>query len=61
MRWVIALVLAGLCIVAVAAGERWLQISSDGCTIRRAAVGLLQEPGEALGALAPDTAGNLVR
>lgn len=62
MRWVIALVLAGLCIVAVAAGQRWLKISSDGLHDPHSpAVGLLQEPGEALGALAPDTAGNLVR
>ena len=61
-RWLIALVLAGLCLVAVGAGQKWLKIGSDGLHDPASpAVGVLQEPGEALAALAPDTAGNQVR
>jgi c(7)-type cytochrome triheme protein len=62
MRWLIALVLAGLCLAAVGAGQRWLKIAGDGVHDPASpAVGILQEPGEALSALPPDTAGNQVR
>lgn len=48
--------------VALAATTRWMPIESDGVHDPRSpAVGLLQQPGEALGVLPPDTAGNLVR
>jgi c(7)-type cytochrome triheme protein len=61
MRWLIALVLAGLGLVAVAAGQHWLTIAGDGVHDPASpAVGVLQEPGEALAGLSPDTAGNQV-
>jgi c(7)-type cytochrome triheme protein len=60
-RWLIALVLAGCCLVAVAA-QQWLRIANDGLHDPASpAIGVLQEPSEALAALPPDTAGNQVR
>lgn len=64
-RWLTALVLAGLCLAAVAAGQRWMAVANDGVHDPKSpAIGVLQEPSEGLGALnalAPDTAGNQVR
>lgn len=60
--WLFALVLAGLCLAAAGAAQRWLKIAADGVHDPASpAVGVLQEPGEALAALPPDTAGNQVR
>lgn len=48
--------------VALAAAGRWLPLESDGVhDPRNPAIGLLQQPAEALGVLPPDTAGNQVR
>lgn len=48
--------------VALAAAGRWLPLESDGVHDPRSpAMGLLQQPAEALGVLPPDTAGNQVR
>lgn len=59
--WAVACVVL-LSFAALAAAGRWLPIESDGVHDPRSpAVGLLQQPGEALGALPPDTAGNQVR
>ena len=61
-RWLIALVLAGLCLAAVGAGQRWLKIAADDLHDPASpAVGVLQEPGEALATLPPDNVGNQVR
>ncbi len=61
MRWLFAAVLALLCLAAVGAGQRWLKIANDGLRDPNSpAVGVLQEPGDALSLLAPDTAGNQV-
>lgn len=64
-RWLLFLVLAALCALAVAAGQKWLPIVNDGLhDPQGAGVGVLQEPAEALGALAaqaPDAVGNQVR
>jgi c(7)-type cytochrome triheme protein len=62
MRWrIAALLLSGAAVVATAAG-RWLPIAADGIHDPRGpAIGLLQEPAEALAALPPDTVGNQVR
>lgn len=55
-------VLACACAVGIAAGTSWLKIAGDGLHDPASpAVGVLQEPTEALGALAPDNAGNKVR
>lgn len=62
MRWLVALVLALLCLAAVGAGQRWLKVAADGLHDPQSpAIGVLQEPAEALGTLAPDTTGNQVR
>jgi c(7)-type cytochrome triheme protein len=64
-RWLLLLGLACLCAVAVAATQKWLTISNDTLHDPQSpAVGVLQEPAEALGALgaqAPDAVGNQVR
>ena len=61
-RWLAALVLACVCALALAATGKWMPIASDGVHDPRSpAVGVLQEPAEALGALPYDTAGNQVR
>lgn len=63
-RWLVALVLAVLCLAALAAGQRWLSLAADGLHDPKSpALAVLQEPAQALGALnavAPDTAGNQV-
>jgi c(7)-type cytochrome triheme protein len=62
LRWAAALLAAGACVVALAAGAGWLNIARDGLHDPLSpAVGVLQEPAEALSALPPDTAGNRVR
>lgn len=55
--------LAGLLLVGgLVAAERWLPLARDGIhDPASGAVGVLQEPAEALSALPPDTAGNKVR
>lgn len=61
-RWPIALLLAGLGLAALAQGKGWLKIAADGLHDPRSpAVGVLQEPGDALSALPPDAVGNQVR
>ena len=65
MRWLAALVLALVAAAAVAAALKWVALAKDEVHDPAApALGLLQEPRDALGALsvtAPDTAGNQVR
>ncbi|MFM2058532.1 MAG: hypothetical protein RLY71_2917 [Pseudomonadota bacterium] len=55
--------LAGLLLVGgLVAAERWLPLARDGIhDPASGAVGVLQEPAEALSTLPPDTAGNKVR
>lgn len=64
-RALLLVLLAGLCAVALAAGQKWLAIAKDDLHDPQSpAVGVLQEPAEALGALgalAPDAVGNQVR
>ncbi|MEJ8836777.1 c(7)-type cytochrome triheme domain-containing protein [Ramlibacter sp. AN1133] len=59
------LVLACVCAVALAAGQKWLAIAKDDLHDPQSpGVGVLQEPAEALGALGaqvPDAVGNQVR
>ena len=64
-RWVLPGLLLGLllglplCAALVLAAGRWLSIANDGLHDPRSpAVGVLQEPAQALSVLAPDTAGN---
>ena len=62
MRLVLAVLLALTSAVALAATARWLTIAADGVHDPRGpAIGVLQEPREALGSLPPDTSGNQVR
>lgn len=65
LRWLLVCVIALACVAAVAAARTWLAIAKDGLHDPASpAVGVLQEPAEALGALgaqAPDYAGNQVR
>ena len=62
VRWLVLAVLACLCAVAVAAGQKWLTIAGDKLHDPESpAVGVLQEPAEALAALPPDFVGNQVR
>lgn len=62
MRLVLALLLALMSAVALAATVRWLVIAKDGVHDPASpAIGVLQEPREALASLPPDTAGNQVR
>ena len=58
----LALLLLVASALALAATGKWLPVGADGVHDPRSpAVGVLQEPGEALGSLPPDTAGNQVR
>lgn len=60
-RWLMVTLLACVCAVAVAAGQKWLKLASDDIHDPRSpAIGVLQEPGDALAVLPPDTAGNQV-
>ena len=60
-RWLALLGLALSAAVTLAAG-RWLSLAADGIHDPRGpAIGLLQEPREALAGLPPDTVGNQVR
>ena len=61
-RFLLALVLLAAGVFALAGAQEWKRIASDGLHDPAGpAVGVLQEPSEALAALAPDTAGNQVR
>jgi c(7)-type cytochrome triheme protein len=58
----LTLALALASALALAHGPRWLALAGDGVHDPRSpALGLLQEPAEALRSLPPDTAGNQVR
>lgn len=60
-RWLLLVLLAFACAVAVANGRKWLKIAADEIHDPKSpAVGVLQEPGEALGVLPPDFVGNQV-
>lgn len=62
LRWALVLLLALVSALAVASGPKWLTIAGDGVHDPASpAVGLLQEPREALASLPLDTAGNQVR
>ena len=62
VRLALALLLALMSALTLAASARWLTIAADGVHDPRSpAIGVLQEPGEALASLPPDTAGNQVR
>lgn len=62
LRLALVLLLALVSAIAVASGPKWRAIANDGVHDPASpAVGMLQEPREALGTLAPDTAGNQVR
>jgi c(7)-type cytochrome triheme protein len=61
-RVALALAAGVVSVVAVAQAPQWLSIAGDGVHDPASpAVGVLQEPREALGVLPPDTAGNQVR
>jgi c(7)-type cytochrome triheme protein len=61
-RCLLALALLAVGVLAFGAAQEWKRIASDGLHDPAGpAVGVLQEPAEALAALAPDTAGNQVR
>jgi c(7)-type cytochrome triheme protein len=62
LRLSLALVLALASVVALGAGPTWLSLAADGVHDPRGpAIGVLQEPRDALGTLSADTAGNRVR
>lgn len=62
LRLWMALLLLLVSAVALAATGKWLSVAADGVHDPHSpAVGVLQEPREALAALPPDTAGNQVR
>jgi c(7)-type cytochrome triheme protein len=64
-RWLVATLAALACVAALAAAQKWLTVAKDGLHDPASpAIGVLQEPAEALGALgaqAPDAVGNQVR
>lgn len=60
-RWLAALVLACVCALALAATGKWRPLAADDVHDPRSpAMGVLQEPAEALGSLPYDSAGNQV-
>jgi c(7)-type cytochrome triheme protein len=65
VRWLLLVVLVCMCAVSIAAAQKWLAIGGDDLHDPHSpAIGVLQEPAEALGALgaqAPDAVGNQVR
>lgn len=62
LRFALMLLMALVSAIAVASGPKWQKIATDGVHDPRSpAAGMLQEPAEALGILAPDNAGNMVR
>ena len=62
LRVSLGLLLALVSFVALATTLKWLSVSADGVHDPKSpAVGVLQEPREALGSLPPDTSGNQVR
>jgi c(7)-type cytochrome triheme protein len=62
VRWSLGVVLVVVSVVALAQAGKWLSITADGLHDPGSpAVGVLQEPREALSTLPPDTAGNLVK
>lgn len=64
-RWLLLLLLSAVCAAALAAGQKWLAIGKDNLHDPESpGVGVLQEPAEALAAIAaqaPDAVGNQVR
>jgi len=61
-RWVLLAVLACVCLVAFSATQKWLSIAADNLHDPAGpAIGVLQEPREALSVLPPDAVGNQVR
>jgi c(7)-type cytochrome triheme protein len=61
-RWLAVLALACVCALALAATGKWVPIARDGVHDPKSpAVGVLQEPAEALATLPYDHAGNQVR
>lgn len=65
VRWLLLVVLASVCAVSIAAAQKWLAVAKDGLHDPASpAIGVLQEPAEALGPLGaqvPDPVGNQVR
>ena len=62
VRPLLALLLAFISALAVANGTKWLGLAGDDVHDPSSpAIGILQEPREALGTLPPDTAGNQVK
>ncbi len=62
VRWSLGVVLVVVSFVAMAQAGKWLSMAADGLHDPRSpALGMLQEPREALATLPPDTAGNQVR
>jgi c(7)-type cytochrome triheme protein len=62
MRWLLAVLLGAVCLAAVAQNRGWLRIEADGLHDPEGpAIGVLQEPGEALNGLPGDAVGNQVR
>ena len=61
LRWLLALLLPTLTATLAVAAVSWLSLAADGVHDPRSpAIGVLQEPREALSALPPDTVGNQV-
>ena len=62
MRRISVLLMLLALVLAVGAASRWIPIAKDLVHDPKSpAIGILQEPAEALSALPPDTAGNMVR
>ena len=62
LRWLLVLLLPALTATLAVAAARWLSLAADGVHDPRSpAIGVLQEPREALATLPPDTVGNQVR
>jgi c(7)-type cytochrome triheme protein len=62
VRRALVLLLAFISALAIASGSKWLELASDGVHDPRSpAIGILQEPREALATLPPDHAGSQVK
>jgi len=61
VRWLLAVLLAVVCLAAVAQSRSWMGLASDGLHDPLGpAIGVLQEPANALEGLPPDAVGNQV-